>query len=220
MRKENGNNSEMKKVKFGIFVAALITAAGVFAVMTYLQRQALSDFEKREVYVAASDIPRGITLNETNISEYMILKSVDAGCVPDGGGLDAGKVNGLSPAYDISKGTLLTDSMFISSENVLSEMKDPVMAGFKTDDLSKAVSGILRAGDRIDIYSADPETGRGILLCENVYVESGFDGSGNIVSDERPAVMFNIYLERGDTADFYEGLVSGRLYVVRRCGDA
>ncbi len=207
----------MKKIRFGIFVAALITAAGVFAVMTYLQRQALSDFEKREVYVAASDIPRGVILDETNYSEYMIQKSVDAQCVPDSVILDIRTAAGLSPAYDISKGTLLTDSMFISPETALSEMKDPVIAGFKTDDLSKAVSGILRAGDRIDIYSEDPETGRGILLCENVYVESSYDGSGNTVSYEKPAVMFNIYLESSDTAGFYEGLMSGRLYVVRRC---
>ena len=93
----------------------------------------------------------------------------------------------------------------------------PILAGFRTDDLSKAVSGSLRAGDMIDIYSTDPETGEGILLCGNVYVESGYDGVGNRVSDDRPAVMFNIYLESADAAGFYEGLASGSLYVVKQC---
>lgn len=218
MRKEKNKKNETVKVKFGIFVAALITAAGVFAVMTYLQRQALSDFEKKEVYIAASVIPKGTVIDESNAGEYLALKSVDAGCIPDNAAFNPEMTAGLSPVYDISKGTLLTAGMFTSPESVISEMKDPVMAGFKADDLSKAVSGILRSGDRIDIYSVDPETGKGILLCENVYIVSGYDGYGNVISDTEPAVMFNIYLESGDAPGFYEGLASGSLYVVKRCG--
>ena len=217
MRKEK-NNNESVKVKFGIFVAALITAAGVFAVMTYLQRQALSDFVKREIYVAASDIPRGVVLNEENRKTYLVIKSVDAGSVPDNCTPDAGMIMGLSPVYDIGKGTLLTYNMFTSPKEELDEMDDPILAGFRTDDLSKAVSGSLRAGDVIDIYSIDPGTGDGFLLCKDVYVESGYDGYGNRVTDEKPAVMFNIYLESADAAGFYEGLSSGSLYVVKRCG--
>ena len=218
MRKENSKKNEMVKVKLGIFIAALITAAGVFAMMTYLQRQALSDFEKKDIYVAASDIPRGVVLDEANAKDYLIMKSVDAGSIPDNGTLDPDMITGLSPVYDIGKGTLLTDSMFDSSGALLASMSDPVLAGFRTDDLSKAVSGSLRAGDRVDIYSTDPETGEGFLLCADVYVESGYDSSGNRVNDEKPAVMFNIYLESSDTAVFYEGLASGSLYVVKRCG--
>ena len=218
MKREKNKKNETVKVKCGIFVASLVTAAGVFAVMTYLQRQALSDFEKKEVYVAASVIPKGTVIDESNAGEYLEIKSIDAGCVPDNVSFDPERTVGLSPVYDISKGTLLTGSMFTSPETVISEMADPVMAGFKTDDLSKAVSGILRSGDRIDIYSVDPETGKGMLLCGNVYVVSGYDGYGNVISDTDPAVMFNIYLESGDAPGFYEGLASGSLYVVKRCG--
>ena len=217
MRKENSKKNEMIKVRLGIFIAALITAAGVFAVMTYLQRQALSDFEKMEVYVAASDIPRGVVLSEENAEMYLAIKSVDAGSVPDDAALCTDSIIGLSPLYDIGKGTLLTENMFASPDDLLGVMEKPILAGFRTDDLSKAVSGSLRAGDMIDIYSTDPETGEGFLLCGNVYVESGYDGSGNRVSDDRPAVMFNIYLESADAAGFYEGLASGSLYVVKQC---
>ena len=217
MRKDNSKKNEITKVKLGIFIAALITAAGVFAIMTYLQRQVLADFEKTEVYVAASDIPRGIVLGEDNAGVYLMIKSVDSGSVPNDATLCIDMINGLSPLYDIGKGTLLTDNMFASPDVVLSMMDHPILAGFRTDDLSKAVSGSLRAGDMIDIYSTDPETGEGILLCGNVYVESGYDGAGNRVSDDRPAVMFNIYLESADAAGFYEGLASGSLYVVKQC---
>lgn len=218
MKKDNNRKNETVKVKLGIFTAALITAAGVFAVMTYLQRQALSDFEKKEVYAAACFIPKGTVIDASNAGDYLVLKSVDAGSVPEGAVFHPEPTDGLSPLYDISRGTLLTETMFTSCEEVISGMEDPVIAGFKADDLSKAVSGILRSGDRIDIYCVDPETGKGELLCENIYIVSGYDGYGNVISDTGPAVMFNIYLESEDAPVFYESLASGSLYVVRRCG--
>ena len=107
--------------------------------------------------------------------------------------------------------------MFASAESVTLGMKSPVLAGFKADDLSKAVSGVLRAGDRIDIYTTDPESGEGKLLCSDVYVERGYDASGNVICDATAAVMFNIYLESSQAEGFYEGLKTGSLYVVRRC---
>ena len=217
MRKENTNKKNRQKAKFGIYIAALITAAGVFAVMTYLQKEALSDFEKKEIFVSACEIPRGIVITEENAEHYLVLKSVDAGCVPPGAADSLRDFIGSSPVFDIGGGTLLTGEMFSSSEEVMNGMESPVLAGFKTDDLSKAVSGVLRAGDLIDIYVTDPETGEGSLLCGNVYVESGYDINGNRVSDSSAAVMFNIYLESSDAADFYDGLMSGSLYVVKAC---
>ncbi|MCR4792832.1 MAG: SAF domain-containing protein [Lachnospiraceae bacterium] len=214
MKKDRSNK---RGIRYGLFASAIIMSAGVFAVMTYLQKQALSDYEKKEVYVAANDIPRGCVITNENLSEYMVLKSIEAGCVTDRSLTTAGEVCGLSPVYDISAGTILTGSMFTSSTEEMNRMDAPVLAGFRTDDLSRAVSGVLRAGDRIDIYCSDPVSGEGRLLCENVYVESGYDSSGNAVRDPSVAVMFNVYLESEQAESFYEGLMSGSLYVVRRC---
>ncbi|MBP5555506.1 MAG: hypothetical protein J6X94_11640 [Lachnospiraceae bacterium] len=209
-------NSKNKESKYGLLIAAILTAIGVFAIMTYFQRQALADFEKKEIYVAVSDIPRGTLITGENAALYIAVKSVDAGCVPETALTDYRILNGMSPEYDIDKGTLLTAGMFSDSDNVLSSMTSPVLAGFKTEDLSKAVSGVLRAGDRIDIYSADPETGEEILLCSDVYVECGYDSSGKAVNGDLPAVMFNVYLESEDASSFYGGLRNGYMYVVKR----
>ena len=209
-------NKKNKESRYGLLVAALITAASVFAIMTYFQRQALSDFEKKEIYVAVSDIPDGVVITEENASMYIAVKSVDAGCIPETALSDYRILSGLSPVFDIAEGTLLTTGMFTDSDDVLAEMTDPVLAGFKTDELSRAVSGVLRAGDRIDIYSADPETGEGIQLCSNVYVECGYDSSGNAAVGDDTAVMFNVYLESDEAEAFYDGLRSGYMYVVKR----
>lgn len=206
-----------KKRGYGIYAAALIMAAGVFSVMTYLQREALSAYEKRPVYIAAEVIPRGTVIDEGNIDDYLVLREVDAGCVPETA-LGAGsEIEGLSPVFDIDPGTLISPGMFSDRGDVLRGMDHPVLAGFKTDDLSRAVSGVLRAGDRIDIYSCDPETEEGMLLCDDIYIERGYDSSGNVTYDTGASVMFNIYLESSQVRDFYEGLKSGSLYVVKRC---
>lgn len=217
LQKVNGQRAGGQKAGYGLFAASLVMAAGVFAVMTYMQRMALADFEKRDIYVASADIPRGTVIDLDNAGDYLEIKSVDAGCIPGDALCDPGDITGLSPLIDIREGTLLTGSMFTSPVSAGLEMKSPVLAGFKTDDLSKAVSGVLRAGDRIDIYTTDPESGDGMLLCSDVYVERGYDASGNAVGDATAAVMFNIYLESSQAESFYEGLKTGSLYVVRRC---
>ena len=209
--------NKQRKIRYGLFAAAMIMSAGVFAMMTYAQRKILSDFEKKDVYVANADIPRGIVINEDNASQYLVIRSVDAGCVPPSALTDSVCISGLSPVYDIAPGTLLTDNMFTTPDTVRTGMKEPVLAGFKTDDLSRAVSGVLRAGDRIDVYCEDPETGLGNLLCANVYVEKGYDSSRNEITDMSSAMMFNIYLESSQVMDFYDGLRSGSMYVVKRC---
>ena len=217
LQKINGQMLKGHKAGYGLFAASLVMAAGVFAVMTYMQKVALADFEKRDIYVASTDIPRGTDIDLDNAGDYLMIRSVDAGCIPGDALCDPGDITGLSPLIDIREGTLLTGSMFTSSGSVSLEMKSPVLAGFKADDLSKAVSGVLRAGDRIDIYTTDPESGEGKLLCSDVYVERGYDASGNAIDDATAAVMFNIDLESSQAESFYEGLKTGSLYVVRRC---
>ena len=219
MEKKRSKKSEDKRKSGGLFLAAFIVAAGVFAIMTYMQKEALSDYEKKDILVACTVIPRGVVINEANADEYLMIKSIDAGCIPDGAVTKDTMLNGMSPVYEISEGTLLTASMFVAPDHAIASLSEPVLAGFRTDDLSRAVSGVLRAGDLIDIYSSDPETGEGILLCHNAYVERGYDSSGNEVTSDTPAVMFNIYLEYSEAEKFYEGMKNGSLYVVKECAD-
>lgn len=218
MNKNKKNGNKEKGKSYGLFAAAFVVAAGVFAVMTYMQRQALSDYEKKDIYVACAGMPRGIVIDETNAGKYVMLKSVDAGCIPEGAVTDEKMLSGLSPLYAISEGTLLTGSMFAVRDDILNTMEEPVLAGFRADDLSRAVSGVLRAGDRIDIYSTEPDSGKSILLCKNAYVEKAYDSSGNEAMGNSAAVMFNIYLEYSEAEKFYEGIKNGSIYVVRKCG--
>ena len=59
LQKPNKWNKTIKnRIWNGSILAAFIAAAAVFAVMLQTEKRTLAEYEKKEVYVAATDIPR------------------------------------------------------------------------------------------------------------------------------------------------------------------
>ena len=93
------------------------------------------------------------------------------------------------------------------------------MAGLKAEDLYQMAGGILRAGDRIHIYSVNKEN-IATLVWKNVYVQQVFDSAGGKISndDAKTAVQrINVYLDSKEVAKFYSELAAGSLRVVKVC---
>ena len=205
--------------KAGAAIASLIAALAVFAVMLQAEKNILKEYEKGVVYVAAAGIPKGQQITEENKEQYIEAKEVDKGCIADSFLDTTANVGSLAAVYAIAPGTVLTEEMFERTEQVLEQLKEPVIAGFKGEDLYQIVGGVLRAGDRIHIYSVSEE-GETSLLWENVYVQNVFDQSGTVIenADTRTgATRINVYLSKGDVEAFYGGLSAGNLRVVKVC---
>lgn len=218
MKKETfGREAMPEKWKAGGMAAALIAAVAVFAVMLQLEKSALTKYEKGIVYTAAAEIPRGQLITAENLSIYFQEKSLDRACIPESALCSPEQVTGLAPVFDIEQGVLLSEGMFESLDDVLAGMKEPVVAGFKAEDLYQVAGGVLRAGDRIHIYSVSEE-GEASLTWSNVYVQEVFDQAGTrIANGDRvtAAQRINIYLDKKDVDAFYSELASGTLRVVR-----
>lgn len=123
----------------------------------------------------------------------------------------------MSAVYDIEEGTLLTKGMFEPMTEVLREMKEPVIASFKAEDLYQVVSGTLRSGDRIHIYQVD-EAGEVTLGWENIFVQQVFDHSGLAISCEdlaSAAQRINVYMDKDCMEEFYAKLATGSLRAVK-----
>lgn len=218
MKKENlSGEAVMERWKAGGVAAALIAAVAVFAVMLQLEKSTLTKYEKGTVYVAAVEIPRGQMITPDNMSSYFREKSLDKSCIPETALCSQEQVTGLAAVFDIEPGVLLSEGMFETLDDVLAEMKEPVVAGFKAEDLYQVAGGVLRAGDRIHIYSLSEE-GEAELVWDNIYVQEVFDqagtriGSGDMVT---AAQRINVYLDKKDVEAFYSELASGTLRVVR-----
>lgn len=224
MKKKEKRNKEKpgrevltERWKAGGMAAALIAAVAVFAVMLQLEKSALTKYEKGTVYAAAAEIPKGQLITAENMSLYFQEKSLDRSCIPESALCSPEQVTGLAAVFDIEQGVLLSEGMFETLDDVLAEMKEPVVAGFKAEDLYQVAGGVLRAGDRIHIYSVSEEGGAE-LTWDNIYVQEVFDQTGaRVVNGDMvtAAQRINIYLDKKDVEAFYSELASGTLRVVR-----
>ena len=208
------------KRRAGGMIAALIAALAVFLVMLQMEKSMLTKYEKETVYVAAVEIPKGQMITEDNYSEYFREQETDASCIAQSALKNPLRLSGLAAKLDITPGVILTEEMFEKQNDIWAKMEEPVIAGFKADDLYQVVGGTLRAGDRIHIYRITEEC-EAVLIWEDVYVMEVFDQAGNRIESgnlSTAAQRINVYLDKADVAAFYAELASGTLRVVKVCG--
>lgn len=232
-KRKNMGEIRTDRWKKGGIIAALVAAVAVFAVMLQLEKSMLTKYERGQIYVAVKEIPKGQLITEENRMLYFEERLLDKTCIPESALCRPEQVNELAAVFDIAPGVLLTGEMFESMDEALGEMENPVIAGFKADDLYQVVGGVLRAGDRIHIYKitdskeADSKADEGddvnvgaVLIWENIYVQEVFDQTGKRIvnGDEATAAQrINIYLDKEDVEAFYAELASGTLRVVKDC---
>lgn len=149
-----------KSILPGVIIVSLVVAVVAYAVMLNAEKAALSDYEKGAVYIAAKPIPKGQLITEANAREYLMLKEIDQSLIPVSAITDPTELTDLVSVYGIDQGSLLTEGMFDKVLEITQDMADPVIAGCKADDLYQIVGGVLRAGDRINIYQVDEQAAK------------------------------------------------------------
>lgn len=215
--------TDKKQVKSGIWmgsiIAALVAAVSIFVMMLQMEKKVLSEYEKGFIYVAAAEIPKGLFITDTNIDKYLKAVELDVKLIPETALTSSEQLNGLVSASIIEEGVFLTEGMFEKENVITKEMDNPVIAGFKAEDIYQVVGGVLRAGDRIHIYTVS-ESGIAGLIWEDVFVQQVFDSSGNVIvsgNTTSAAQRINIYFDAKDVEQFYTELARGTLRVVKVC---
>jgi len=206
----------LSKLKTGVSAAALAAAVAVFIILVQMEKSVLDQYEKGQVYMAAGMIPKGQMITEENYSQYFTVAELDKRLIPASAIAGPEQVKGLAAVFDVEQGVLLTRGMFEELETVLKGMEEPVIAGFKAEDIYQVAGGTLRAGDRIHIYTV--REGEAELAWEAVYVQQVFDASGGNISNmdqSTAAQRINVYLDKQDVEAFYAGLAEGSLRAVK-----
>lgn len=205
----------------GSILAAFLAAIAVFVFLLQTEKKVLAEYEKEAVCVAAAAIPRGEPVTGENLEQYITVMEMDKKLVPETALKDREAVIDRVPVYGIEEGTVLTAGMLQEMSEITGQMEEPVIAGFRAEDLYQVVGGVLRAGDRIHIYCVNrEEPAAGKMLWENVMVWQVFDQKGTLISGDdtvTPAQRVNIYLDRTSVADFYAALAQGSLRAVKVC---
>jgi len=216
--RQKGILLKQKSVLPGAVAMALISAVIIYVVMLNAEKNALSDYEKGTILTAHTVIPKGQEITEANYEYYIMEKEIDKKLIPETAVQEEKDVIGLLPVAGIDAGAMLTRGMFESFDEITGKMKEPVVAGFKAEDLYQVVGGTLRAGDRIHIYTVDEETMEVSLIWQEIFVQQVFDASGNAIGNEdqiTAALRVNIFIEKDSSEDFYAQLSAGSLRVTK-----
>ena len=223
MRKERDQRGEYRAKKIGgklvlgtIFLSFL--AAGiVYTAMMQAEKKLMDSYEKGTVYVAKKRISKGDILNAALWQECVERRETDAAIVPSSA-ITGAPEEEMAALWSIEPGVILTGGMFEAIPDVVKDMKEPVLAGFRVEDIYQVVGGVLRAGDRIHIYRVDREKEEAKLLWRDLYVQEVFDNNGGRIAGEDRntcAQRMNVYLDREDVEAFYRELSIGEIRVVK-----
>lgn len=206
----------VKRLKMGGIIAALVASFAIFAAMIQIEKNILTQYERGTIYIAAREIPKGQLITEDNYKLYFAEKQLDKSCIPATALRSPEQVAKLAAVYTIEQGVLLTQGMFQRMDEILAQMERPVVAGFKAEDIYQVAGGVLRAGDRVNIYSVREDGAS--LVWQRVYVQQVFDASGNAIPSGDTATAaqrVNVFLNEAYVEDFYAQLAGGSLRVVK-----
>ena len=212
------SKKEKKRILPGVIIVAFVAALATFFILLQAEKNMLSEYEKEAVWCSSQQLPKGLEITQQNWQQYFVQTEIEKSKVPEKKVTDPQLLIGKLAGLEISRGTVLTDTMFEGDEKYIASMQSPVIAGCKADDLFQFVSGVLRKGDLVHIYAVNEDLGATYLLLENVLVYQVFDTAGNLIPPEditTPAARVNLLLEKGNAELFYNELQNGSLRVVK-----
>ena len=85
-------------------------------------------------------------------------------------------------------------------KSFIKDIEDPVITSISIKSLDKAVGGVLRRGDRVDISLITDDSGSKSLLLSNVYIIEAMNSSGEKLTKDKKeaATIFNIIVNKDD----------------------
>ena len=208
------NKKSMKKGIPALIGMAFLAAVAVYVFLLYTEKKAFAKENEVAVLVSTTEIKKGFITTNENRKTSIGIKAVPESMVPERAFFAEEEMEACVARLNIPAGSILTRDMFENMSDITNEMKAPVLVGLKVDDLYQSAGGSIRSGNRVHIYLED-ENEKVRLRWSGIYVADAFDSSGNELfeSDEGRAVRFNIYLEKSDVEEFYDGLDSKKLRI-------
>lgn len=219
---------EKKKRKGTVkgLIIALVLAIAAFLIVVGIEYMMLTKYEKVSVVVAKKDIVAGTYITDSNKKQYFEITELPEDAVLDNAVKSLKDIKEYQVPYDMQKTEQLTKNKMLNvTSDILSSYENPVEASLKVENISKAVSGTLRRGDRVDIvgYVYDEESAgkKMTTILEDVYVSGAYNTSGVEVTAEdgtNTGIIFNFILEKDDYATFASAVDNGGIQLIKVSG--
>ena len=156
-------------------VLAAVSGIGVYLYVSSADKRAKQEVELVQAYVAAADIPKGMTGDAAMSAGLIEAAEVLRGSVPPSAVTDSGDLSGKIAAAKIQAGQYITEASFVSaSEGGGGSLAATIGSSSRVAitisvDPQHGVAHAIAPGDRVDIYNVAGEGGA-VLLLEDVKV--------------------------------------------------
>ena len=202
----------------GIFIG-LVVAVLVFISLLIIQKNILDREETIKVCAAAQDIPIGVKIDESNYKTYVKSLEVPVKVLPEGYIVNTDYKVLLDKFVNKTyiENDIITERFLVNYGDMLSAIENPVEVSFSAGGLAASVGGILREGDRINIYQITNSRNTGVVTSKilgEAYITKAFNGSGEAIpttDKTTPATLINLIIPAEIEADFHEAMYSGSL---------
>ena len=218
-RKQRIKESMMRIPDVNVLVYSFIVTITVYALMLFIERTVLSSDDYTTVYVAQTDIGRNTVITADNSGVLFAAKERKSDWLPDNCITDISQLVGMMTVQDIVKNEVMTGRAVSAQDRRAVGIESPIEVAMNANNLSQVVGGILREGDRINIWSVVETNNNGTSnvvaekICDYAYVTRVFTAAGiqvngdsgndsaamviNIIIPEEKEPEFNIALEKG-----------------------
>lgn len=212
------------------FLISIIVAGVVYVSLLRMEANILSDYEKVTIYTVASDIAKNTVITKENIGMYFTTTEVERTILPADVIYNLEDIERKAISFNATPGTILTQSMFYSINDIYGKYNNPKEIGLSMSDISQAVGGIIRTGDYVDIYILTKQNTSSLSSAEldayrpmkttpiysHVYVSKAFDSSGNVIenSDKTSVCQrINVIVGEDEVNTLYKSILDGSIYI-------
>lgn len=221
-----------KKGTIRALIIALIMSVAVFVAIIAVERYMLKNYEKAEVVVALKDIAAGTYITEDNRKEYFGVIELPKDAVMENVIVNIKDIEEYQVSYDMQKNEQLTkNKMLDTTTEILGAYENPVEASLKVENISSAVAGTLRRGDRVDIvgHAGTDEnqneqfvTGDTLeTILEDVYISGAYNSNGEEITVDsaiNASVVFNFIIEKDDYEIYVNAVNAGDIQLIKVSG--
>lgn len=216
--KERKKWSSAAKLKLwtGISLLALGSALVVFMVLLQVEKKAMETEDTRSAYIVTKRIERGTVVEDWERSGYVKKREIPVSCIPENQYPADEKIGSGRVLCSLEKNTVLCTDMVETPKEETKEYKRPVIVCVESADLTGTVSGILKNGDRVNLFFF--QDGSMVDEMDHVLIQQVFDANGKALlgtEKQECSLRFNIYLEEEKAGRFYELQQAGKIRVAQ-----
>lgn len=221
IKKKKQHNTLNVRVLVYSFIVTLI----LYAFMLFIERTILKSEEHTTVYVAQTDINENTMLTAENIPVYFAAMQRRSDWLPADSVTDMTQLLNMLTSRKIAQNEVITSDILLSRDTRTDGIVLPVEVSINANNLSQVVGGILREGDRINIWSVTELNDCGIStvkaekICDYAYVTRVFTAAGVQVKkglqEESAAMVVNIIIPGEKEEDFNIAMGNGTLRIGR-----